>query len=203
MKKSFLIYLVALLLVTGVFGYLVYSRDKTKTEKNANVSEKSWETYINEEFGYLIQYPSSLAIREFPDSKTGAAFRPVDSANKLENEVISISATSRANNEELQNISFEEYTRLACGYEVQNDVDLNSHEEFKTNAGLIGYLVKCNASRNNESYVSDYTARFENNIIYTYPESGISAKFDIVDVYLRDSEYEDLFREMIKTFKLI
>jgi len=64
MKKSFLIYLIALLFVTGFLGYVVLSKNKNNQISNeVSISSDNWVLYNNNNLGISFKYPKDWFIQ--------------------------------------------------------------------------------------------------------------------------------------------
>lgn len=75
MKKSFSIYLFALLIITSLFAYMIYGQNTDTRENQANnkgntsntdIDIRDWKTYINDEIGLSIKYPDSWRMEKLP-----------------------------------------------------------------------------------------------------------------------------------------
>lgn len=134
-KKEITIIFILLLLI-GV-GYAVWQRSLSQKLPPSAVTNVSLQTYTNSKYGYQITYPSSLKIREFPDTGTGAGFRPADKPADPQYEVITVNVLPKVANEATTPLS--EYAKIAAPLEIQNYQKLNSLEEIKTTSGEVGY----------------------------------------------------------------
>lgn len=104
------------------------------SKKPAPDQNAKWKTYTNTKYNYAIDYPPDWVAREYPDIKTGAAFRPTDH----QNEVIAVDAASMMLDERGE-IPFDEYVKTAAKNEIQNYLSLASIKKLTTDSGLKGY----------------------------------------------------------------
>lgn len=154
-------------------------------------------TYTNLKYGYSIQFPPLLAVREFPDTKTGAGFRPVSEPEDPQYEVISIDVLRRT--ADMAQTPLSDYAKTAAAVEIQNYTKLNSIEEVKTDSGLVGYKTTwivlpmrvLGASTSAQNSVSLPITYFD------LPGETIPST---VQVTLNDPEYIEAYNLMIKTF---
>lgn len=96
-------------------------------------------TYTNSKYNYSIDYPDNWRYRESPDTKSGAAFSPLSKPNEYENETINISGGNKTLG--YDNLSFEEYAKIAATKEIQNYNKLSSIKKITTKDGTIGYTT--------------------------------------------------------------
>lgn len=206
-KINYVILGVVLLLVAGAGSLGLYAVLKGANSGGVHRPTASnvpdWKTYVNEGFGYAIEYPATLEIREFPDFLGGAAFRPIGLVNDLINEVISINASARSSSEEISSLPFEEYVNVAATYEIQGYDSLLRKEKIITKSGIVGYITQWKIYGDPHGRtVSNFIAYFPLDTMYVYPESGITQRYDEVVVFLNDSSYEDIFQTMLKSFQV-
>lgn len=161
--------------------------DSIGDESNASfqivnsLNEVNWETYYNETLGYSINYPNSLTLREFPDTKTGAGFH-----NEASFECITIAAR-----ESTSTLPFDQYVKVAAIEEIQGFKTLNSLEEITTKSGFHGYKTTWEyVSLSGENKISLPITYFE----------GSSSDFKTIQINLNDSNCEEVYNEMLYTF---
>lgn len=131
------VYLLLGVVIVLFLGYLSRSYFPSKNISNPSPSPVSMLTYTNSKYGFSVQYPSSLVVREFPDTKDGAGFRPSGTIDDPVNEVITISVLQK--NADLVNDPLSEYAKVAASIQIQNYQKLNTIEALKTSSGAIGY----------------------------------------------------------------
>lgn len=178
---------------TGVDGSVV----EIKNDDVSTPQPTKMITYSNNKYGYSIQFPPLLAVREFPDTKTGAGFRPVNQPEDPQYEVISIDVLRRT--ADMARTPLSEYAKTAAAVEIQNYTKLNSIEEIKTDSGLVGYKTTwivlpmrvMGASSSAQNSVSLPITYFD------LPNETIPST---VQVTLNDPEYIEAYNLMIKTF---
>lgn len=97
----------------------------------------TWKTYTNTKYNYTIEYPSDWSVREYSDSKEGAAFNPLDKPGYPNaSDAISISAGQKLGN--YTDLTLDEYAKIA-GKEIQNYNKLASFKKIATDGGAAGY----------------------------------------------------------------
>ena len=148
--------------------------------------------YINNKFAYSLDYPESWTFREFPETKTGAGFRPLDSLDEIASECINVNAQ-----EMIKDIPFIEYVKEAAIIEIQNFERLNSIKTVITPEGLVGYettwLYK---DLSGEEKISLPITYFENKGNANYPRQ-------LVQIILNQQDCQEVYDEMVLTFKSV
>jgi len=184
--------------VLGITSYAsVPVTDPISDESDATFAIKSiaWQNYINEKFGYSIDHPSSWIFREFPNTETGAGFRPLNSADEIASECIIISARGTAENE--YNTSFYDYVQKAAAIEIQNYERLDSIEPITTISGLIGYRTTwIYRTFDGQEKVSLPITYFDNKKIIQ------TGKYKTVQVSLENEDCGEVYAQMLSSIKL-
>lgn len=194
--------LIVILIALAVGGYFIfnnYSQSRTKAPTPTSLDETvytedtrsaDWKTYSNTEYKYAVNYPVTWSVREFPDHKTGATFKPPGS----EEEVITIDAMGQVWDERGA-IPFEEYVKTAGMQEIQGYLSLNSSEEVVTKYGLKGFKTTWNVSAlTGEEYISQPRTYFP--LPEKYGEKTLQLS-------LEDGNYADIHDQMLKTIKYL
>jgi hypothetical protein len=152
-----------------------------------------WKTYKNVNYGYAIKYPENWTCREYPDTKTGAGFRP---SNLPGQEYINIDASGTAEN--IKNMPFDEYVKIAATVEIQNYEKLNSIAKVSTDSGVKGYKTTwiCNGWHFVKSKSLPITYFDKNNAVN-------QANYKSVQLRLDNSKYLDIYNKMLSTFEYI
>ncbi len=160
------------------------------------IDVSKWQTYTNTTFSYSIKYPEDWTIREFPDTKTGATFRPSNLPNDYKYEYISIDKSNRVMFDGQPNLSFAEYVKKA-GAEIQNYNDLNTIKKVVTDSGITGYTatwkVQPITPGKGEEGVSPPRTYFE------IPGNSSAT----IQVVLDNEKYLDIYNQMLLSFKLL
>ena len=197
-KKTIIILITLFLFISlGVISFFVLNKKTISQEKKKQeaiivngIDISNWKTYRNEEYGYMIKYPSDWEMREFPNTKTGASF-----TKNWERIIIA----SRKSNFKKFYSSFDKYIYNA-GYEISR-TPYDSIKEFTTTSDVKGYLVNWNES------VKDYGLNIDCDTAYFKDKSQ---KFDkdskIISIYYNSepTPYSaKIFNTMIKTFDYI
>lgn len=164
------------------------------------VQNTDGQTYLNEDFGYSVNYPSAWTFREFPDTKSGAGFRPLGTPEDVASECINIDARGTAENE--YQTPFEDYVKRAAVVEIQNYEKLNSIESITTNSGLVGYETTwIYRSFSGQERVSLPITYFENK--KTVRAEYGQLKYKTVQITLNSEDCEETYNQMLATFKLL
>ena len=150
------------------------------------------QTYKNAKSNYSINYPLDWAIREYPDTGTGAAFRPSDKANDFMSEFITINKSPKVLSDKNE-ISFEDYVKTAASNEIQNYQSLVSMEKVSTASGAVGYTTIWKVRSMDGKETSESTP-----ITYFQIPDDKTATIQLV---LTDKNYLDIYNSMIKSFK--
>lgn len=156
-KGSAAVIILGVVILIGlVFGAYYLRPTKVTTGPQAlptsivSIQKEAWRTYKNSKYGYAVDYPADWTLREFPDTQTGAGFKPPDN----ENEVITIDAMGMVLDDRGV-IPFSEYVKTAAKNEIQNYKSLATIKEVVTSSGLTGYETTWNvASLRGPAYVS-------------------------------------------------
>ena len=150
-SKFFIILLAVILLVALAAGAFFFGKyysknnvsptaQNTKSQTPApsqTTDVAGWKTYTNSKYGYSIDYLNSWRVREFDQTKTGAAFSPLNKSNDYVNETISIDAGLKSTDS--LDLPFESYAKIAATKEIQGYKSLVSIKKITTTEGLIGY----------------------------------------------------------------
>ena len=113
------------------------SLTQERTMKGSN-KVITWKTYTNTKYNYSINYPSDWIVREFPDTKTGAAFQPANKPVDYNNETIVVDVSQKVLSDPPVT-SFEEYAKSAGTKEIQSYGAAASFEKIITDSGVVGY----------------------------------------------------------------
>jgi hypothetical protein len=156
-----------------------------------------WKIYTNAKYGYSIEYPSDWVLREYPDTQSGAAFRPSDKPNDFQYEFINVNDASRGLN--YCDIPFSEYVKTAYSKEVgAGNQTLRSIEKVKNIYGVESYKTTWNSPSPWNAVPND-----TNQIVVgpvTYFGSG-KQDCNTPQISLDDNAYIDVYDTMITTFK--
>lgn len=202
-QKGALAYLITfLVLVVLISGFLYFRKfysPSSKVDSQSLMSQKEVKTYTNTKYGFSVQYPSTLIVREFPDTQDGAGFRPVNTADDPSSEAITVSVLQK--NADLVNDPLSEYAKVAASSQIQNYQKLNTIEAVKTQSGVIGYkttwdvlpLAILGASPSAQTRVS---------LPITYFDLKESYKSLSVQLILEDAKYENEYEEMIRAYTI-
>jgi hypothetical protein len=147
-KKILLLIAVLVLLIviaaaSTVFNFLGKAQNTTSNTSNPAptptlTQEATWKTYTNTKYNYTINYPGDWSVREYSDSKEGAAFNPLNQPGYPDtSDAISISAGPKISN--YQDYSLEQYAKIAATAEIQNYNSLASFKKVTTADGAVGY----------------------------------------------------------------
>ncbi|MFA5083790.1 MAG: hypothetical protein WC475_00170 [Candidatus Paceibacterota bacterium] len=163
------------------------------------VKSAGWQSYMNEKFGYSVDYPNDWTFREFPDTKTGAGFRPSGSPEDIASECVNIDARGTAENE--YDTPFDEYVKIAAPVEIQGFEKLNSIEPVMTAGGLTGYKTTwIYKNFSGQEKISLPIAYFDNE--ETIQESFGPLKYKTVQISLNSEACEEIYNQMLSTFRL-
>lgn len=152
--------------------------------------EVNWQTYHNENFGYSLNYPDSLILREFLETKTGVGFHFQD---EIYPECITVSAREAVKNKE--NLFFDQYVREAAIEEIQDFKRLNSIEKITANSGLNGYKTTWGYTfLGGEEEISLPITYFEG------PGNIQGVNYKTIQLTLNDSSCEEIYEQILLTF---
>jgi hypothetical protein len=189
--------------ILGITSYKsVPVTDPVSDESDAvfNIVKPVWQTYANEKFGYSADYPNNWIFREFPDTQTGAGFRPLASPNEIASECVVVDARGTAGNE--YDTLFGEYVKKSAVIEIQNYEKLNSIEPIMTDSGLAGYKATwIYRTMAGEEKISLPIAYFENK--KTVQMENGQLKYKTVQIALNSQDCEIIYNQMLSTFKLL
>lgn len=138
---TFLVMLIVLAVGSAVF-YFLSKAQNTKSNNpvpltSAPARETAWKTYANAKYNYSIEYPSDWSVKEYSNSKEGAAFNPLNKPGYPDtSDAISISAGKTLSN--YADLTLAEYVKIA-GKEIQNYNSLASLKKITTVNGTVGY----------------------------------------------------------------
>jgi len=197
MKKTPAIILVSIIILG--LGTAIYWQYKNAAKKNTKPSiALNWQSYINEKFDYSVNYPSNWTFREFPDTQTGAGFRPLSSSEEIASECVTINAMGTAENE--YNAPFGEYVKKAAIVEIQGYEKLNSIESLTTANGLVGYETTwIYKTIDGQEKVSLPITYFENQ--KTVQTTFGPLKYKTVQIALNNEDCKESYNQMLSTFK--
>lgn len=163
------------------------------------VKSAELQTYTNKKLGYSIDYPASWTFREFPDTQTGAGFRPGSSPEDVAAECITIDTRGTAGNE--YSTPFEDYVKKAAIVEIQGFEKLNSVESVETANGLVGYKITwIYKDIRGQEKVSLPITYF--NFEKTVEVKDSKLKLKTVQISLNSSDCEGIYNQMLLSFKL-
>lgn len=201
--KLLILVLIGIVSISGFF----YFRNQSSNDKQGTLSQSEdklvppkapqFKTYTNTKFGFSIQYPQTLEVREYPDTNDGAGFRPAGTSEDPVNEVIEIRVLEK--NADMANDPPEDYAKVAATIQIQNYQKLNSIEPVTTNSGLTGYKTTwmvtptavLGATESGQPTVS---------LPITYFDLPKAQTPSTVQVTLGDKNYDSDYEAMIKTF---
>jgi hypothetical protein len=190
--KKFIIPAVIAVAVLAVAGVILWFT----VLKPEEVIWQETGTYVNEKLGYGVSVPVGWTVREFPDTKDGAGFRPADSPEAISSECITIAGRGTAEDE--YNTPFEEYVERAAIVEIQGITKLDDINEIKTYEGLKGYEATwVNNFLGAGKIVSLPIAYFENK-----KEVG-GVRYKTVQIELGDDLCRGAYEMIVNSFRLI
>ena len=204
MKKPIVIILISII-VLGLSGiaYWQYKHVAPKNIKSSIVPENKiigQQTYINTKFGYSIEYPANWVFREFPETQTGAGFKPLDSSNDIASECVTVDSRGTGENE--YNTPFNTYVKKAAIVEIQGYEKSNSIKSITTATGLIGYETTwIYKDVNGQEKISLPITYFDNK--NTIQINDIKLKYKTVQITLNIKNCEEIYNQMLSTFKLL
>ena len=163
------------------------------TNETSVIDISNWKTYSNTKYGYAISYPPNWVYREFPNSKDGAGFRLESEPNDLTYEHVSIIYSARGSDD--INIPFDTYVKQAATREIQDYLSLVSISEVKTSSNIIGYKTTWNVQEMGQPSSKTYIS-----LPITYFDTKDSYG-GTIQISLEDTNYIDLYNQIISTFK--
>lgn len=157
------------------------------------------QVYTNQKFGYSINYPSGWFAREFPDTQSGAGFRPSGSADSIASECITVDERGTAANE--YNTPFNEYVKKAAAIEIQNYEKLNSIKTVTTTDGVVGYETTwVYRTLSGQEKISLPITYFENKKIIQ--EGGGQLRYKTIQVVLESNDCKETYDQMLATVQV-
>ncbi|MDD5569131.1 MAG: hypothetical protein PHG23_01835 [Candidatus Pacebacteria bacterium] len=199
MSKNSLIIILALIIVIGGLACWHY-KDVIVKDVEPQDETIGWKIYQNDKFGYSIGYPSDWTYREFPDTKTGAGFRPLSSPAEITSECIVVDERGTAENE--YNVPFNEYVKEAAIVEIQNYEKLNSIEAVTAANGIIGYKTTwIYRTMGGQEKISLPITYFDDK--KTIETENGQIKYRTVQVVLENEACADIYNQMISTLKIL
>lgn len=163
------------------------------------VKGADWQTHINDDAGYSVDYPSTWIFRDFPDTKTGTGFRPAGSLDDVSSECVTIDARGTAESE--YDTPFGEYVERAAVVEIQNYEELHSIKPVMTASGLVGYETTwIYMDFRGQEKVSLPITYFENKKTIWLGNNSLKCK--TVQIVLNDDSCKEVYNEMLLTFNL-
>lgn len=190
MKKPTIIILAIIVSVCAGAAYF-----QSKSTEGKEEEKSDYLTYTNEEFGYSVDYPSDWTFREFPDTKDGAGFRPMNSPEKISSECVSVAERGTAEGE--YGTMFSDYVRKAAIVEIQNYLRLNAIVPVEAESGIIGYKTTWDYRLfGGEEKVSLPITYFDNE----KEKNGL--RYKTVQISLNDENCESAYDKMILSFKV-
>lgn len=204
-KGNTQILIVILLVVVGCSAFLYFRyHSSPKSVVNTESSDKlvpptapQFKTYTNTKYGFSIQYPETLVVREYPDTKDGAGFRPANTPEDPMNEVIDIRVSEKT--PDMAKDSLADFAKVAATIEIQNYQKLNSIKELKTNSGIVGYATTWDVIDSAPAGSSE-SAKINVSTPITYFDLTKAQEPSTVQVTLGDKNYSSDYEAMIKTF---
>lgn len=183
----------------GDTAFITEGASSTPTFTNC-VLKTDQQAYTNNKFGYSVDYPSDWTFREFPDTQTGAGFRPLNSSDEIASECVTVDARGTAANE--YDTPFDEYVKKAGATEIQNYEKLNSIKPITTADGSIGYETTwIYKSFDGPEKVSLPITYFENQ--KTIQTQNSQLKYKTVQITLNDKNCEEIYNQIISTFDIL
>lgn len=209
-SKWFLIVIIIAFITLLISSAIFYFQNKSQSSNNVNTKttvtpstspdqEMTWKTYTNTKYNFSIDYPSNWSFREYPDSKDGAAFNPIDKPEYPDaSESISISAGNAMLNYQKQTL--EEYAKTA-GTEIQNYNKLATIKKVTTLNGAVGYETTWMVQGMTINGVPPNTKESESLPITYFEIPG--NKTSLIRVSLDKEEDLAMYEKMLTTVKII
>lgn len=201
-KKFF--YLFLILVIVFSFSLIFFAFINLQTKSNKPVSETdenksvtaqtqlAWTTYMNTDYGYSIDYPTSWEMSETQD-KSGASFKTSASG---ENSAVFVDAVYMINYD--PEVTFAEYAKKAATYQIQNYNELKSYERVETTGGAVGYMTTWMVS----APPGAQGEPSESNPITYFELPGGETPL-IVSITLNDMSQLEDYKKMLTSFKLL
>ncbi len=155
-----------------------------------------WQTYANDKFGYRVDYPNDWVFRQFPDTGTGAGFRPQNSPDDIASECVTVDARGTAENE--YNTPFADYVKKAAAVEIQGFGKIDSIAPIMTVDGLTGYEATW--------IYRDMRGQEKTSLPITYfdnQKAVAGQKYKTVQITLNSEDCRGIYEKMLPTFRLI
>lgn len=203
-----IIIIIAVILVGGAAYYLGTQKGKislnttpgegpVKSNQPTGIADPTanWKTYFNMKYGYSIKYPADWTPREYPDTKTGAAFRPTEAPDDFMSEFIQINLNKR--DLDSRSVPFADYVKIAAPKEIQNYENLASITKIVTKSGIIGYETTWNV----QSMMGTGGGSGVAGPITYFDSKDDSA--DTIQVTLSNEKYKEIYEEMLLTFNKV
>ncbi len=194
-SAAILLILVAIASVTVFFLYI--NKGSQPAQNISQASLVKMKVYTNTEYGYQISYPDTLAYREFPDTNTGAGFRPVNLPEDPQYEVITINFSEK--NADMANDPLADYAAVAATIQIQNYQKLNSINPVMAQNGITGYQTTWMVSPIPILGSSEVQTPSVS-LPITYFDLPNAKLPSTVQVSLSDEKYVNDYETMIKTF---
>ena len=205
------ILILVLIVVLGFSAFLYFKNSFFKSSTDTQTTDKQslsadrlvppqapeFKTYTNSKYGFSIQYPETLAVREFPDTGDGAGFRPSDQPEDPQYEVITVSVLQK--NADMADDSLADYAKVAATIQIQNYEKLNSIDEVKTGLGLTGYKTTWMVAQMPVLGATSSGALTVSQPI-TYFDLPKAPTPSTLQVSLSDENYVSDYEAMLKTF---
>jgi hypothetical protein len=189
-----------LLGITSYASVPVANPISDESDATFRVVKPDWQTYGNTKFSYSIDYPRDWTFREFPDTQTGAGFRPLNGPEEIASECITIDERGTAGNE--YSTPFDEYVKRAAIVEIQGYEKLNSIRSVTTTVGLVGYETTwVYRAMDGQEKVSLPITYFENE--KTIQTGNGQLKYKTVQITLNNEDCEGTYNQMLSTLKLL
>jgi len=189
MNKKYILFGIPVLIVILIAGSVLFKPKSSVPSTDLPL------TYTNAQFSFSVQYPSTWAYREYPDTKNGAGFSPSTEVSTPYSEVINIKESGRGLND--CGMPFSEYVKIAASHNIQNYEALNSIETVTTDGGLVGYLTtwKVRNMNGEGEFISLPITYFEDQSQTCSNQTGE------VQFTLENKDYLTEYRQMISSFK--
>lgn len=199
-QKGAVSYLIAFLVVAVLVSGFLYFRFKVSDRKIVPPTQIGiqMQTYTNSKYGFSVQYPETLVVREFPDTKDGAGFRPANTSDDSAREIITISVLEK--NADLVNDPLFEYAKVAASIQIQNYQKLNTIEAVKTSDGVIGYKTTWDVLPMPILGASP-SAQTQVSLPITYFDLKEASLSSTVQISLEDQKYENEYTQIIDSYK--